>query len=248
MGDEAGRGRRPRAALPVLVAMGAALLAGAVVVSPIFDVKEVVVRGTRVLSPERVVELSGVEEGESLLFVSEDELSRGLRTSPWVADVEVQRSLPSTLVLVVRERVPVAWAATPGGEVPVAADGTVLGPSDLVSGYLPSVDAAPRDLAPGDALPGDGAALRVAGSLSQSLRRRVASIGVMGGEVVLRLRPGGRVLYGTASAMGRKNEALSAALGWAESRGLAVAYVDVRVPERPAVRPVGEPTAVTPSG
>ncbi|MGH2724209.1 MAG: cell division protein FtsQ/DivIB [Actinomycetota bacterium] len=246
MADDTARRGRSRAALPVVIAVAVALLSWAVLTSPVFEVQEVVVRGNVVLTEDRVIRLSGAEVGDNLLLLSAGEVVRRLRVSPWVATADVQRSLPSTLVLTVTERTPVAWIEAPEGRVPVAGDGTVLGRRDAVPRRLPSLGVTSSELAPGTSLPGDPDPLRVAASLPEEMRGRVRSVTADGGEVLLRLWPRGRVLYGTVSAMERKNVALAGALRWAEERDVAIAYVDVRVPERPALRPVGEPP-VSPS-
>jgi cell division protein FtsQ len=247
MGDDGAGRRRARGALPAIAAVGLGLLAWAVVTSPIFGIERVLVRGNLVLSTDRVVRLSGVEAGDNLVFLSSEEVSRRLAASPWIAGVELERSFPATLVIRITERRPVAWIETPDARLPVAGDGTVLDP-DGVPRRLPSVGTVPALLSPGGLVPGRPEALRVAASLTPELIARVAAIVAEGEEVVLRLRPRGRVLYGTASAMARKNLALAGALEWARERGVAVAYIDVRVPERPALKPVGEasPTPVAP--
>lgn len=246
-GDTAGR-RRARGALPAIVAVGLGLLAWAVATSPIFAIEQVLVRGNLVLSSDRVIRLSSVEAGDNLLFLSSEDVAARLGANPWIAGVELERSFPATLVVRITERRPVAWIETPDDRLPVAGDGTVLDPRDGVPRRLPSVGSVPVQLSPGGSVPGRPEALRVAASLTPELSARVAGIVVEGEELVLRLRPRGRVLYGTASAMARKNLSLAGALEWARERRVSVAYIDVRVPERPALKPVGEasPTPVAP--
>jgi cell division protein FtsQ len=73
-------------------------------------VARVEVRGSRFLSEGEVRELLGPAVGENILNLDIEALKSRLRASPWVADATVTRTLPDTLRVVVRERVPLALA------------------------------------------------------------------------------------------------------------------------------------------
>jgi cell division protein FtsQ len=73
-------------------------------------VAHVEVRGDRFLSEGEVRELLGPAVGENILGLDIDALKAHLRASPWVADATVRRTLPDTLEVEVRERVPLALA------------------------------------------------------------------------------------------------------------------------------------------
>ncbi|HEU4523939.1 MAG TPA: FtsQ-type POTRA domain-containing protein, partial [Gemmatimonadales bacterium] len=73
-------------------------------------VLNVEVRGSRFLSEGEVRELLGPAVGENILGLDIEALKARLRASPWVADATITRTLPDTLRVVVRERVPLALA------------------------------------------------------------------------------------------------------------------------------------------
>jgi cell division protein FtsQ len=73
-------------------------------------VVKVEVRGSRFLSEGEVRELLGPAVGENILNLDIESLKSRLRSSPWVADAIVTRTLPDTLRVEVRERVPLALA------------------------------------------------------------------------------------------------------------------------------------------
>jgi cell division protein FtsQ len=73
-------------------------------------VAKVEVRGSRFLSEGEVRELLGPAVGENILNLDIDSLKARLRSSPWVADATVTRTLPDTLRVEVRERAPLALA------------------------------------------------------------------------------------------------------------------------------------------
>lgn len=74
-------------------------------------VAHVEVRGERFLSQGEVIQLLGPALGENILGLDLEELKAKLRASPWVADATVNRTLPDTLRVEIRERVPLALAA-----------------------------------------------------------------------------------------------------------------------------------------
>jgi cell division protein FtsQ len=68
------------------------------------------VRGSHFLSEGEVRELLGPAVGENILGLNIEALKTRLRTSPWVADATVGRTLPDTLKVEIRERIPLALA------------------------------------------------------------------------------------------------------------------------------------------
>jgi cell division septal protein FtsQ len=93
-----------------VVLLGVWLGYSKVMASERLKVAKVEVRGSRFLSEGEVRELLGPAVGENILGLDIDELKSRLRASPWVADATVRRTLPDTLQVEVRERVPLALA------------------------------------------------------------------------------------------------------------------------------------------
>jgi cell division protein FtsQ len=73
-------------------------------------VARIQVSGERFLSEGEVIQLLGPAMGESILSLDLEQLKGKLRASPWVADATVSRTLPDTLLVEIRERVPLALA------------------------------------------------------------------------------------------------------------------------------------------
>jgi cell division septal protein FtsQ len=111
------RGFTARAAL-VLQLLGAGLAALALVwtgyakvmASERLKVGRVEVRGSHFLSEGEVRELLGPAVGENILGLDIESLKARLRSSPWVAEAVVSRTLPDTLKVEIHERVPLAIA------------------------------------------------------------------------------------------------------------------------------------------
>jgi cell division protein FtsQ len=97
----------------VPLAVIAALAAGlghAALRSSLFAVRDVTVSGTTHLSAADVERLTGSVRGQNIFAVDLAAARDRVRSSPWVEDATLARVLPSTLVVDVVERVPMAIA------------------------------------------------------------------------------------------------------------------------------------------
>jgi len=90
-----------------------------------FHLRSVAVEGTRYLSPERVIERLALDTMRSVWDDTEP-LAERLRLMPQIAEVRISRRLPGTIVVSVRENIPVALAPSPRGLEPVDSAGVVL--------------------------------------------------------------------------------------------------------------------------
>jgi cell division protein FtsQ len=90
-----------------------------------FQLRRVAVEGTRFISPESVIEKLAVDTSRSVWDDTEPLLAR-LRTMPQIAEVTISRKLPGTLVVNIRENLPVALAPSPRGLEAVDSAGLVL--------------------------------------------------------------------------------------------------------------------------
>src|SRR5438128_1049270 len=121
---------RPIRRIGVWIALAATGLAGlgaATIASPWLRVRTVEVSGADHLSTAHVVRVSGVRTGQSLVLLRPGEIADRLEADPWIAEATVERDLPTTLRIAVRERSPVAAVRKGSGYQELAADGTVLG-------------------------------------------------------------------------------------------------------------------------
>lgn len=230
--------RRNPVGAVALSLVGLGLGAWAVVNSPIFEIERIEVEGARELTPDEVRALAAIEPGTNMLRLSLDEVAAALGRSPWVRHAVADRSLPTTLVLRIQERRAVGWIEDPSGPAMVAADGTVVELARPAPLDLPGLGTAPEPLEPGDRLEGVPT-LQVAASMGDGLLGSVASVAEVDGEVVMALRAGGEVRYGSPDHLGEKNQALGEMLAWARERKVSVEYIDVRIPSAPALRPTG---------
>lgn len=210
---------------------------GVAVKSPLFAVREIRVEGNVRLAAEEVIREAGVREGSNLLTLSVAGAVRAVEGNPWVARLQVERELPSTLVLRVEERTPIAWVGNRAGGVIVAADGTVLARREEPR-RLAVVDGTPAALSVGDRASALGEQLRALAALRPRVRRLVESTELRESSLTLHLRDGSRAILGPPVNLGRKSAAIESILRWVGERDLALDYLDVRSPGTPAVRPL----------
>jgi len=167
------------------------------------------------------------------LHVETDKLERAVAAFPSVARIEATPDFPGTLRITVVERVAAAVVAPAQGKpVTVATDGTVLGPP---SKGLPSLPLRGAIASKRVSAPGMLRLLAVSGAAPAGLRGEIESIAQTRDHgIVVKLGEGVPELrFGDERRARAKWAAASALLADPEvSDG---AYIDLRLPERPAV-------------
>ncbi len=98
--------------------------------NPRFEIQHLEITCDGKLSEEKIREYTGLHEGMNLFALSFEEIQNELGKVPMVESVELERKLPSTLSVVVKERVPVARVLIHNYKTPRLMDryGVVLPP------------------------------------------------------------------------------------------------------------------------
>jgi len=240
--------KRPRARrrgswrfrLAIGAVLAAALVAGYFLwlrESSLVAVTDVDVAGVESGDPDRIVaELTAAGEEMTTLHVQPELVERAAARFPTIESVTVDASFPHGLRIEVSERPPTMLVSAGDDLVPIAADGTVLtgvDVSDAEREELPKIEL--------DEVPTSGALggepleqARVAGAAPRALRPLIAELGYDDEHgVVATLRGDIPVFFGSGARAAQKWAAASAVL--ADPKLTALTYLDVRVPERPAV-------------
>lgn len=239
-------GRRRLRRLVALIATAVAALAAVIVLeSPILDVDEVAVVGTRTLDPALVGEAAGIDVGAPLLLTDLDAAARSIEALPWVAEADVSRDLPNRVTVEVTERVPSALVSIGGSTALVDASGYVLAAGDPTT-YPPHVARTPPFIdvvVPEDitrTLPAAGgivdrevhAAVALAERLRENPAGTVAAIHLEP-TLSLDLTDGGRVELGDDRQLDLKVEAFRTVVARVDLHCLDT--LDLRVPTHPVV-------------
>lgn len=167
------------------------------------------------------------------LHVRSDELEAAVAGFPTVIGVEADADFPKALTVTVRDRPPAMLASEGDRELPVAGDGTVLAGLDVGDAKLPVVEVA--KLPEAGALTGaDLDMASVVGAAPEPLHELIEGVEISGDEgVEVTLEGDVPVYFGSAERAVEKWAAAAAILAQPKLEHLT--YVDVRVPERPAV-------------
>lgn len=173
-------------------------------------------------------------DGMSTLHVQRSRVEQAVARFPIVGSVTLAPRLLHTLDVQVRQLRPVgALRLGDGRELAVAADGTVL--EGTLTRGLPAIAV---NVPPGGARVTDRKPLRMVELLTAApapLRGRVASVTDGPSGLAAQLRDGPELRFGPSTRLGAKWAAAATVLADVSSRGAA--YLDLRVPERPAAGP-----------
>lgn len=216
--------------LPVLATVAWVLWA-----SPLLSVRSVQVDGVASLTVDEVRDAAGVRTGTPLLRVDLDAARERVARLPQVSAVEVTRGWPSSVVVTVTERRPLAVVESGGQRYLVDAEGVLF---DTITGDPPAgvVPLDVRDPAPDDRATRAG--LAALASLPADVRARVVAAGARTGEdVTLTLAGGTTVLWGDGADSATKGRVLTALLAQLAKGTLDPATtIDVSAPDAVVLR------------
>jgi cell division protein FtsQ len=216
-----------RLAVLVLVLVSLAVLSYLLLASSTFGVRSVVVTGTGVLTDDQVREAAAVPAGQPLLRLDSAAAAERVAALAAVAQVRVERSWPSTVILHVTERVPVAFEPTDAGARLVDGGGLFFATVPTPPPGLPELHAV-------EGAPARAAATVIAAlgdPAHQALRAEVSAVSADSpADVRLRLRGDRTVRWGSSADSDRKATVLAVLLS---QHGQ---IYDVASPDLPTIR------------
>jgi cell division protein FtsQ len=235
--------RRRRVVAAVTVgAIAVALLGWALTYTPLFDARHIQVVGAEQLRADVVRSRAGIDGSTNVVHVDLDAVVARLLEDPWIASASVRRELPSTLVVQIVERRPIAVIQAMGETSILASDATTLPVTDANVAGLPMMRAALG--APDDAQRRAAADQLVA--LDPVVLHRVSAITVGQDErLALTMRDGVTVDAGLPGEEAAKAAALRAVLRWAAGGSHTLATIDVSAPAAPSAT-LADGSSVTP--
>jgi len=214
-----------------LVALPVLLLAGfaAATYTPLFRLRDIRVEGTQSLLPGEVITRAGIGSGTNVFHLDTGSIVSALEADPWIRSATVERHLPGSVVITVQERTPIARALVGTSSTVVAGDGTVL-PGAAATG-LPEIRASVGELTDDDRT----AAAEALDVIPPVVRARVSAVvAEPTGSLVMDLAGGLTVHYGVGGDQVAKATALRSVLAWAARGHVALAQIDLTVPQAPS--------------
>jgi cell division protein FtsQ len=246
--------KRLKALIAVLVAMFLALGAFGVTRSPLLAVQHVEVTGAVHTTRDAVLAATGLGRRPQMLDLDLGGMRRQVTALPWVESASVTRHWPTSVVVQLVEREPLAVVPDGHGQ-PMLVDGAgrVLDPAGPDQ-TLPVIQGLPPAAGPGSFVDDAGrAALQIARVIPAALPAggpvKLQAIQVApDGSVAAALAPNITVVFGTADNLNAKLLALSTLLERVEPS--TVATIDVRVADSPILTHAGQGSTVptTPRG
>lgn len=239
--------RRRRTTLSIVVLFALAVGGFAATYTPLFAIDEVRVTGVTADRVDAVRVAAGVQEGARLFSVDLAAVARRVEALAWVAGVEAGREPPSTVVLDVAPRNPVAvvhtadavWQVDQEGVVVAGGSADRLVRIDATNSVLPGVGTAVTDAAVRNALqvhaglPGPlrAAVVRYEAPSERGLRLLLATGAAHAEQVWVR--------FGAAERVAAKARAVGLLLDHVREapQATAIAEIDVRAPEHPVLVP-----------
>lgn len=205
-----------------------AVLVWVVGFSPLLAVRTVEVVGVPEGEVAPIRDLARVPMGEPLARVDTDAVAERVAQRATVADVSIERSWPSTLVIHASPRTPFLVVKNPQGQLKVVdSTGVAYAVVKKAPSGVPVVTASSKAALSRDALQ---TAVAVVGALPESLRARVGSVTVGSANLVTLKVGSTTVVWGGVAEPGRKLEIVTALLKGKH------AVIDVSAPNTPVTR------------
>lgn len=208
------------------------LIAGFLLIrSPFFEVASVEVRGNELLAKEEILSVAGVTTGVNIFRVHLGEAGEKLGTLPLVKEASLERRFPSTIVVNIEERRPLALVDIEDAFWEVDAEGVVLRRQKVGAEGLPVVTGA---------VPGDrtmSKALSVTAALPAEIKGELSEINVSEGyRITLYTVDGIPVYLGSADELDTQALILSEVLDAVRASGRTVEYIDLAEPQNAVVK------------
>lgn len=77
--------------------------------SQMFQLQNIEVEGSNFIKQKEIIRLAGVQQGVKLFQISKESIAERLLRNPYLKGVSVGRSIPSTLIISIQERQPMAY-------------------------------------------------------------------------------------------------------------------------------------------
>lgn len=201
------------------------------------ELRRVEVAGNEKVTKEEIAAASELSAGMHLLKISVGAVSRKVESIPWVSEARVERIIPSSVRISVEERSPRAEVVLRGRSWLVDAEGMIL--EEGSGAGLKIVDLPVKRPRPGVQITVRQfhEALAVFDSLDPQMSARVRELSARTVDrITLTLDDRTEVVFGAAEEVDAKNYSVRRILEEAAKEGRGAASIDVRVPDRPAVR------------
>jgi cell division protein FtsQ len=213
---------------------------------PIWQISDVIVSGTRLLSAEEVRDLSGVPLRENLFLTSFTRVRANLNKITAIKSFAIYRIPPGTVHLRLEERTPAAVVILRGKSAIVDADGYILNRNEGLTYNVANMSDLP--VVSGVTSTDVSADGRIDPPLARLIANIIVDLTKLLGSPRVQLETGGfervtfmlddllKVKLGRDEDIPRKMDVFKALLRGIEGKWNSVEYVDVRYPDNPVIK------------
>jgi cell division protein FtsQ len=217
--------RRLRIVAWVLLPLAIVGVVLAVLASPLFGVRNVVIDGARYTAKSTLDSADDLLRGKSVFSLDLGAVEELLKADPWVRDAQAKRRFPATVVLDIAERKPIAWYLGADNQARVIdiAGRVITVLAGQPTAYTRITGIGPDLPAGAQADDAYSAAAQVAASLPPEVASLMLNMGVTGGtDLLMTLRTGTVVTFGRPADLRSKMVALVLVLRRTDSKSLNV--------------------------
>ncbi len=204
----------------------------------ILPLKQIVFTGNRHLTDDELRELTGIGVQESLVTISNREVSQRLLKSPWILSVSTRKEFPDTLSLSIKEAAPFALLDMNGRLFLIDENGELL--EEMKDGSIPFLPVITGD--PFHEKKGFSDALKLAKLINDrrfSLERDYIEI-ILSKPHELTMKIDGTVVIIGSGMYKEKLERLLELEHHIKSGNILVDYIDLRFADKAIVKPIKE--------
>jgi cell division protein FtsQ len=211
--------------------------------SSAFKIKRerITVSGIKNVKRDEVIKALNLPEGATIFTISTRELGKRILQNPWIRSVKVGRRFPNGLIIKVTERKPLALISFDESAFLVDGEGFVIkAVSEDKAPEIPLIhDLSLKPVKPGEKIKNTTLenALKILAFLPQSIYKKTKVVSASKVErITLYTDAGLEILFGSSEKVEKKVKVLSEIL----KREEKLIFVDLRAPENPVVKTVGD--------
>ncbi|MDD5382425.1 MAG: FtsQ-type POTRA domain-containing protein [Candidatus Margulisbacteria bacterium] len=223
------------------------LIVGAYILSlPIWQIKDIVVNGAKILSEKEIRAIAGIPLSENLFYTSFSRAKANLRKITAIKAFHFYRIPPATVLISITERRPVAAIIFPGKSVVIDEDGFIINRNTSLTLNIPNMADLPviSGIAEKEILKAERIDPRVSRIVSDIIFKLTPYLEAkrlqlkLGGlrNITLLLDDLLLVKIGGEEEIKRKMEVFMGLLPVVSGKWEKVDYIDVRFPDNPVIR------------
>ncbi|MBM7855217.1 cell division protein FtsQ [Desulfohalotomaculum tongense] len=206
--------------------------------SPIFNIRKIEIVGRNQISREKLVKLSGVVLGSNIFKVDLHSGEEKISLLPAVKEVKIKRRFPSTVVISITEREPMALLAAPGGFIELDKEGIYLRQGEFNKLFLPVITGCRvKEIEPGEKVTEKTVitALEVIDKLPPELTNQLSEVHVDNNKVTIYTIDGVQGRLGLPENIYRKGDVFLQVLNQMHD-GKKIEYIDLTSFKSPVVK------------